>query len=141
MPQSTFSTSDPYTTNALWKTPVRALHWLAAASLAGAAFLTSQGDSGHAALGWIALGALSIRLFGSGEARAHGPALWLVTAAVVVLDLSGLLAPHGTIHAGASLAALVLAALYCATVLFESVQCITARTASGPGTLRRHKVK
>jgi|GEM_PF-3550679 len=136
MPQSTFNTSDPYTTNVLWKTPVRVLHWLAAASLAGAAFLTTQGDSGHAALGWIALGSLLIRLFGSGKAAASGPALWLVTAAVVVLDLSGLLAPHGTVHAGATLVALVLAALYCATVLFESVQRITARTASVPGPFR-----
>ena len=141
MPQTAFINSDRYTPNTLWETPVRVLHWLAAASLAGAAILTSQGDSGHAALGWIALCVLLIRLFGSGEAFTPGPALWLVTASVVVLDLSGLLAPHGTLHTGATLVALVLAAFYCATVLFESLQRITARmdagTASVPGPLRQ----
>ena len=137
MPQSTFNSNETHTPDVLWKTPVRLLHWLTAASMAGAAILTSQGDIGHAALGWIALGALLIQLFGCRNDCTPSPTLWLVTADVVILDLSGLLAPQGTIHLGATLVVLVLAAFYCATVLFKSLQRVTTRTGiqttSAPG--------
>jgi hypothetical protein len=127
MPQSAFSTSEIYTANTFWKAPVRVLHWLIAASMASAAFLTSHADIGHATLGWVALGGLLIRPYVSRRAHAHSPMLWLVTAGVVVLNLSGLFAAHSTFHLGATLVVLVIAALYCATILFESVQRITAR--------------
>lgn len=128
MPQSRFSTLEMHTQNALWKTPARILHWLTAASLLGATSLTSQGDIGHAALEFIALGALLIQLIGISKARTPGHALWLVTAVVIVLDLSGWIAPYSTFHLGTTLAALVLASLYCATVLFESLQRFSVRT-------------
>jgi hypothetical protein len=128
MPQSGLSTIETRTQNAFWKTPARGLHWLTAASLIGATTLTSQGDIGHATLGLIALGALLIQLIGVSKAHTSSPALWLVTAVVIVLDLSGWLAPYSSFHLGATLAALVLASLYCATVLFESLQRITARS-------------
>jgi len=127
MPQSKSSTIETRTQNAFWKTSARGLHWLTAASLIGATTLSSQGDIGHATLGLIALGALLIQLVGISKAHTPGPALWLVTAIVIVLDLSGWLAPYSTLHLGATLAALVLASLYCATVLFELLQRITAR--------------
>jgi len=114
--------------NSLWTAPVRAFHWLAATSLAGAAILTSQGDVVHVTLGWIALGALLFQLIGLRKTSAPNPALYLVTVGVIILNLSGLLAPHGTTHTGATLVALVLAAFYCATVLFESLQRLTDRT-------------
>jgi len=126
MPQSNSDAFKAPTPNARWNTPVRLLHWLIAASMAGAVFLTAPGGIGHAALGWVALGALLIRLFGSGK-TAPDPTLWLVTASVVILDMSGLFTPDGSIHMGATLAVLVLASFYCATVLFESLQWLTAR--------------
>jgi hypothetical protein len=107
-----------------WNVPVRLLHWLTAGSLAGAVFLTSQGDFGHALLGWVALGVLLFRVTGFRKRFSPGPAIWIVTASVVVLVLSGQFAPLGTVHLGATLIALVLAAFYCATVLFESLQRI-----------------
>ena len=119
-------------TNTYWKTQARVLHWLAAISLAGATALSSQTDIGHTALGYIALGALLIQLIGISKTHAPNPALWLVTAVVIVLTLSGWLAPYSTFHLGTTLAALVIASLYCATVLFESLQRFTAR-ASRPG--------
>jgi cytochrome b len=128
MPQSRSSTIEMYTQNALWKTPARVFHWLTAVSLLGATSLTSQGDIGHAALEFIALGALLIQLLGISKAHTPGHALWLVTTVVIVLDLSGWIAPYSTFHLGTTLAALVLASLYCATVLFESLQRFTART-------------
>ena len=125
MPQTRFSTINTSAQNALWKPSIRVWHWLTAASLIGATSLTSQGDSGHAAFGLIALGILLIRLIGISKANVHSPALWLVTAVTIVLDLSGWLAPYSTFHMGTTVAALVLASLYCATVLFESLQRIT----------------
>jgi hypothetical protein len=98
--------------------------------MAGAAFLTAHGDSGHVALGWIALGALLIRLFRSSNANPPGPVLWLVAASVLGVNLSGVLAPNGVVHLGATLVTLVLAALYCATALFESMQRMLSRTAA-----------
>jgi len=127
MSQSRFNTSATRMPHTPWNVPVRVWHWLIAASLAGAAFLTAPGDPGHATLGWLALGALLIRVPGSGTAAARTPVHWLVAVDVLVLDLSGCLAPHGSLHTGASLVTLVLAALYCATVLFESIQRVTTR--------------
>jgi len=124
MSHSTFNTTVTDTLNAPWKSPVRLLHWLTAISLAGAAFLTSHGDIGHTTLGWLALGALLIQQFGLSKTYASGPITLLITAGVVVLNLSGLLAPQDTLHLGATLVALVIAALYCATILFEALQCI-----------------
>jgi hypothetical protein len=126
MPQTRFSSINTTTQNALWKPSIRVWHWLTAASLVGATTLTSQGDIGHAAFGLIALGILLTQLIGISKASAHSPALWLVTAVTIVLDLSGWLAPYSTFHMGTTVAALVLASLYCATVLFESLQRITA---------------
>jgi hypothetical protein len=124
MPQTRFNTINTSAQIALWKPSIRVWHWLTAASLVGATTLTSQGDIGHAALGLIALGILLIQLIAISKSNAHSPALWLVTAVTVVLDLSGWLAPYSTFHMGATMAALVLASLYCATVLFESLQYI-----------------
>jgi hypothetical protein len=128
MQQSTYKPMVIHLSNTLWTAPVRAFHWLAATSLAGAAILTSQGDVGHVTLGWIALGALLIQLIGLRKASVPNPALYLVTTGVLILNVSGLLAPHGTTHTGATLASLALAAFYCATVLFEFLQRLTART-------------
>lgn len=114
-------------TNTYWKTQARILHWLAAISLVGATALSSQSDIGHTALGFVALCALLIQLIGVSKTRVSNPALWLVTAVVIVLTLSGWFAPYSTFHLGTTLAALVLASLYCATVLFESLQCFIAR--------------
>jgi len=127
MPQSTFSTSETYTANTFWKVPARVLHWLIAASMASAAFLTSQGDMGHATLGWVALGGLLIRLYVSIKVHTPGLMLWLVTAGVVTLNLSGLFAAQSVLHLGVTLVVMAIAALYCATILFESLQRITAR--------------
>jgi len=126
MSQFTFSTRDTYTANGSWKTPARVLHWLIAASMGSAAFLTSHGDIGHATLGWVALGGLLIRRFVSSRAHAPSLMLWPVTAGVVVLNLSGFFAAYSTFHLGATLVVLVIAAFYCATILFESLQRITA---------------
>lgn len=128
MQQSIFKPMVRDTSKTLWNTPVRVLHWLTATSLAGAAILTSQGDIGHVALGWIALGALLIQLIEQQKAYTPNPALYLVTGGVLILNLSGLFAPHGTTHMGATLVALVLAAFYISTVLFESLQRLTIRT-------------
>ena len=127
MPQSTSITYEGYTTSNFWKSPVRVLHWVIATSLAGATFLTSQGEIGHITLGWIALSGLSIQLFGLGNIYAPGLALWLVTAGVVALNMSGLLAAHSSFHLGATLVVLVITAFYCATVLFELLQRIATR--------------
>ena len=128
MPQTEFNTINASTQNALWKPSIRVWHWLAAASLVGATTLTSQGDIGHEAFGLIALGILLIQLIGIRKANAHSAGLWLVTAVTIVLDLSGWLAPYSTFHMGTTVAALVLASLYCATVLFESLQRITVHS-------------
>jgi hypothetical protein len=109
-----------------WNMPFRAVQWLTAASLAGAAFLIAPEHSGHVALGWSAMGMLLIQLSAAARTAIPAPALWLATAVVLGLNLSGLLAPEGAMHTGATLATLVIAALYCATVLFESLQRLTA---------------
>ena len=127
MPQSTLSTSDTCKAGQIWKPPVRLLHWLIATSMAGATFLTSQGDMGHTILGWVALGGLLIQLFGLRQTTAPAFVLWLATVGVVALNMSGLLAAHGAFHLGATLVILVIAALYCATVLFELLQRVSAR--------------
>jgi len=127
MPQSRFNTVYTSTQNAPWRPAARVLHWLTAASLLGATALTSQGDFGHAVLGLTALGVLLALLAGAGKSRASSPVLWLVTVVIIVLELSGRLAPDSTFHLGATLLALVLASLYCATVLFESLQRMTTR--------------
>jgi hypothetical protein len=125
MPGTRFSTINTSTQNAFWKPSIRVWHWLTAASLVGATTLTSQGDIGHEAFGLIALGILLIQLIGIRKANANSAGLWLVTAVTIVLDLSGWLVPYSTFHMGATFAALALASIYCATVLFESLQRIT----------------
>jgi hypothetical protein len=145
MSQATVNAHEAYTPNSLWKAPARALHWLVAISLSGATFLTSSGEPGHATLGWVALGGLLLQLFGSGNTYTPGPVLWLVTAGVVALNLSGLLEAQSTFHLGATLTVLAITAFYCATVLFESLQRITTRaagrSASVPRALHHHGVK
>lgn len=138
MSQPAYTLNEIHTAKVLWQTPVRALHWLIAGSMAGAAILTSQGDIGHATFGWLALGAVLIWQLGLSRTYTPSPTLWLVTAVLVALNLSGWLAPHGNFHLGATLAALVLAALYLATVLFESLQQVVANAADykAPETLR-----
>jgi hypothetical protein len=106
MPQSTCSTYEAHTPNSPWRAPVRVLHWLIATSMAGATFLTSQGEIGHTTLGWVALCGLLIR--------------------VVALNMSGLLAAPGAFHLGATLVVLVITAFYCATVVFELLQRVGA---------------
>lgn len=128
MPQTRLNTINTSTQNAFWKPSIRIWHWLTATSLVGATTLTSQGDTGHAALGLIALGILLIQLIAIGKANAPSPALLLVTAVTIVLELSGWLAPYSTFHMGTTVAALVLASLYGATVLFESLQRITVHS-------------
>lgn len=130
MAQPALDTAGTHTPDRFWKAPVRALYWLFAASLAGAAILTSQGDTGHAAWGWIALGALCVRMVSLRKDDASRPVLWLITGVVGVLNLSGWLAPSGVVHSGATLAALVIAALGFATVMVESLQRATARAMS-----------
>lgn len=127
MAQSVLDTPGAQAPNLFWNGSVRALYWLITASLAGAAVLTSQADTGHAAWGWIALGALCVRLVTLRRADASSPLLWLIAAMVGVLNLSGWLAPYGSLHTGATLVAVVIAALSCATVVFESLQRVTAR--------------
>lgn len=128
MSQPAYTRTEIHTPNAHWQAPIRAFHWLISGSMTGAAILTSQGDIGHATFGWIALGAVLIWQLGLSRTYAPSPTLWLVTAVLAVLNLSGWLAPYGNFHVGATLAALVLAALYFATVLFESLQRVVART-------------
>ena len=130
MPQSTFNISETYAANAFWKAPARALHWLIATSMAGATFLTSQGEIGHTTLGWVALGGLLIQLLGLSNTYAPGLVLWLVMAGVVALNMSGLLAAHSVFHLGATLVVLVITAFYCATVLFELLQRVSWSTES-----------
>ena len=127
MPQSTFSTSGAYAPSLLWKAPVRVLHWLIATSMAGATFLTSQGEMGHTILGWIALGGLLFQLLGLRKVDAPGLMLWLMTAGVIALNVGSLLAAHSAFHLGTTLVMLVIAAFYCATVLFELLQRVGAR--------------
>lgn len=127
MPQSTSNTYETYTPDPLWKAPVRVLHWLTATSMAGATFLTSQDEIQHTTLGWVALSGLLILLLGLSNAAASRLALWLVTAGVVALNVSGLLAADSTFHLGATLLVLVITAFYCATVLFELLQQIGTR--------------
>jgi hypothetical protein len=122
-----FSTNEAPAPDAQWETPVRALHWLTAACLLGATALTSQHEIAHAVLGLTALGVLLIQLIAARTNHVHSPALWLVTAVVFMLDLSGWFAPYSSFHLGATLAALVIASLYFATVVFETLQRITAR--------------
>ena len=88
---------------------------------------------GHTTLGWVALGGLLIQLFGLRQTNAPAFVLWLATVGVVALNMSGLLAAHGAFHLGATLVILVITALYCATVLFELLQRVSARIlATGP---------
>jgi cytochrome b len=126
MPQSTCSTYEAHTPNSPWRAPVRVLHWLIATSMAGATFLTSQGEIGHTTLGWVALCGLLIQLLGSRSAYPPSLVLWLVTAGVVALNMSGLLAAPGAFHLGATLVVLVITAFYCATVVFELLQRVGA---------------
>jgi cytochrome b len=141
MSQYTFKSHEGYTPNSLWKAPVRVLHWLIAISLSGATYLTTQGEPGHATLGWIALGGLMILLLGSRNSYAPGHVLWPVTGGIVALNLSDLLAAQSTFHLGVTLVALAMAAFYFATVLFELLQRVTTsaagRTASVPRPQRR----
>jgi hypothetical protein len=126
MKQSRLDTVDTNTQNTLWKPSVRVWHWLTAACLIGATTLTSQSDLVHAALGLAALGALLIQLVSISKHHTPSPALWLVTAVVIVVDLSGWFAPYSSFHLGATLAAVVIASLYCTTVLFETLQRFTS---------------
>lgn len=145
MSPSTFKSHEGYTPNSLWTAPVRVLHWLIAISLSGATFLTTQGEPGHATVGWIALGGVLILLLGPRNSYTSGHVLWLVTLGIVALNLSDLLAAQSTFHLGATLAVLAITAFYCATVLFESVQRITTlaavRSASVPPLLHQSGVK
>lgn len=125
MSQSTLTNTEAHPGSPLWNTPERSMHWLIAGSMAAAAILTSQGDLGHAAFGWTALGALIAGQFMLRNVYAYSPTLWLVTAVLTILNLSGWLAPSGNFHAGITLVALVVAAFYVATVIFESLQYIT----------------
>lgn len=127
MPQSHLKTNQTYTPKTSWAAPDRGLHWLAATSMIGAASLTSQGDTLHATFGWMTLGLLLFLQVRYSRLNTPNPVLWIVTAAIVVFNLSDWLAPDGTIHIVATLVGLVLAAFYCATVLFESLQRVTAR--------------
>lgn len=103
-----------------WTLSQRVFHWLAAGSMAGAVILTAHGDMAHSMLGWIALGVL---LIGRLE-RCFSPAQTLITATLVGLNLSGWMFPHGPVHAGFSLAVLMLASFYQAAVLFELLRCL-----------------
>ena len=127
MTQSTCNSYEAHTPNSPWKAPVRMLHWLIATSMAGATFLTSQGEIGHTTLGWVALCVLLIQLLGLRITYAPSLVLWLVTAGVVALNMSGLLAAHSAFHLGATLVVVVITAFYCATVLFELLQRVGAR--------------
>jgi len=126
MSQSSNRFHETYTPNSRWKAPARVLHWLIAISMSGATFLTSQGTPDHAMLGWVALGGLFIQLFVSGGVHASRLVPWLVITGVFALNLSDLLAAHSTFHLGATLVVLVFAAIYCATVMFELLQKLTA---------------
>lgn len=125
MTKSAFNSCGTRIPNPLWNAPARVLHWLVAISLSGATYLTAHGETGHAILGWIALGGLLMQLPGKGNNPATGVVLWLLTAGAVALNLSGLLAAQSTFHLGATLVVLVMAAFYCATVLFELLQRVT----------------
>jgi cytochrome b len=125
MPYTAHAKIEIHTAYARWQAPARAFHWLIAGSMAGAAILTSHGEIGHTTFGWMALGAVLIWQLGL-RTNTPSPTLWLVTAVLVALNLSGVFAPHSNVHLGTTLAVLVLAALYLATVLFESVQRIVA---------------
>lgn len=131
MSKSTFITREGCTTSPLWKAPVRLLHWLIATTMAGATFLTSQGATGHTILGWVAVGGLLLQLLGLEKTHAPSLVLWLVTAGVIALNVSGLLAAHSTFHLGATLLMLVITAFYCATVLFELLQRVGAKVLAG----------
>jgi len=72
------------------------------------------------------MGGLLIQLLGQGNNPATCVVLWLVTAGVVVLNQSGLLAAQSTFHLGATLVVLAMAAFYCAAILFELLQRATA---------------
>jgi len=106
----------------LWSAPARSLHWLAAASIMGAAVLTGQGDPEHDALGWLALGILLVWHWVRVPRYAPSPALILVTMVLTGMALSGWLAPAGGLHDGLTLVAAVAASWYGATVLFESLR-------------------
>jgi hypothetical protein len=127
MPQSTCNTYEAYTPNSPWKAPFRVLNWLIATSMAGATFLTSQGGIGHTTLGWVALCGLLIRLLGLRNTYTPSLVLWLVTAGVAALNMSGLLAAHSAFHLGATLVVLVISSFYCAAVLFELLQRVGIR--------------
>lgn len=108
-----------------WNAPVRLVHGIAAGSLLGATILTSHGNSDHTVYGIIVLGAMLIQLVGVRHQYTPSPTLWLVTVVAVVLNLSGWIMPDGSFHLVSNLIAMLLAILYVATVLFESMQRIS----------------
>jgi hypothetical protein len=117
---TTVTTPSPF-----WRMSTRLMHWFTATSLAAATILTSQGDLGHEAFGFISLSALIILLAWSGKYHSPIHALWAMSAIVFALILGDWLAPDGSFHFGTTLMAAVLASLYCATVIFELLQRIT----------------
>lgn len=121
---------------AFWSTSARTLHWLVAASLAGAAVITDHGEMGHGALGWLALAALLAWQFRQPSRRPH-PTLPAITAMLFGLNMSGWLAPASSAHAGLTLAAMAVASLYCATVLFESLRRVETAWPDGRPRLDR----
>lgn len=127
MTQSASGIFETSTTATPWSTPIRMLHWLTAASMAGATILTSQGDTGHTTLGYILLGTLLFQLIGLPRNRFPSPTLWLLVTLVITLDVSNWLAPFSALHWGVTLATLVPATIYCAVVLVESLQRVPVR--------------
>ena len=115
-----------------WTRPARIFHWISAATMAGATFLTADGDPGHAVLGWLALVALLGWHWGRRHTWRPSPTWWLLTVLLVAVNVSGWLAPDGTVHVGATLLALVVAALYGAAVLFEACHYLTALAGQTP---------
>jgi cytochrome b len=127
MPKMRNSMTALNTHKTFWNAPARLLHWLTAGSLLGATILTTHGDISHTAYGIIVLATLMMQFVGRRSAHTRNLALWLVTAAAIMLNLSGWLEPEGSFHMTSTLFAMVLAALYSATVLFESMQRIATR--------------
>ena len=114
-----------------WNAPARLVHWLTAGSLLGATMLTTHGDISHTAYGIIVLATLLMQFVGRRSADSPIPALWLITIVAIMLNLSGWFAPEGSFHMTSTLFAMVLAAFYSATVLFESMQHIATRCERG----------
>jgi cytochrome b len=116
-----------YPVTLFWRTSVRVLHWLTAICLVGAASFTEQGDTGHAELGWIAMGLLLLLQIIYVRNGDTNWALWFVTALVTAVNLSGWLSPDHTAHISVTLSSVMLAAFYFATVVFESVSLLLSR--------------